>query len=157
MVPLALPVFLAPPPLIPFRELLQDAGGRLEPSAKLKAAAGTRVRLRGYVAELEMPPKGGFWLCPAPVEGDESGGGTADLPPESVFVIVRSSPAPIFRATKRPVEVTGTLQLGPQALPDGTMTRLRLVLDRAAPKAFLPARPSARPSAHSAPLPLKRP
>lgn len=150
MLPLALGILLVPPPTLAFRDLLQTEGGRLEPTQKLKEAVGKRVRLRGYVAELEMPPKGGFWLCPAPLQGDESGGGTADLPPESVFVVVRSSPGIVFRAPRRPLEVTGVLELGPRSLPDGTMTRLRLVLDRAAPKTSPPVR-------HATKTPSKKP
>lgn len=143
---------LAPPPLLAFRGLLESRSGRLTPSARLQAAAGTRVRMRGFVADMEMAPKGGFWLLPSPLQADESGGGTADLPPESVFVVVRSSPVTAFRSPNRPVEVTGMLELGPKPLPDGTMTRLRLVLDREAPK----APPSRRP-ARSVPSRTGRP
>ncbi len=128
-----LAILLGPPPLLTFPGLLEDRDGRLAPTRKLLDAAGKHVRLKGFVAEMELPPKGGFWLCPRPIEGDESGGGTADLPPESVFVVVRSSPNAVFKPPHRAVEVSGTLQLGPQALADGTMTHLRLVLDRPAP------------------------
>ncbi len=119
-------------PLLTFTGLLHDVDGRLKPTPKLTAADGKRVRMVGYVAELEAPPKGGFWLCPRPLHGDESGGGTADLPPESVFVIVRSSPGAVFKPPHRPVEVSGLLRLGAKAMPDGTMTHLRLLLDRPA-------------------------
>lgn len=138
---LALAILLGPKlPFLTFSGLLHDVGGRLAPTPRLLAANGKRVRMLGYVAEMETTVKGGFWLCPRPVRGDESGGGTADLPPESVFVIVRSSPTTVFKAPHRPVEVSGLLQLGAKALPDGTMTHLRLILDRPAPQSPSPRR-----------------
>ena len=133
---------LAPrPPLLTFDGFFRDLGGRLAPTAKLSEANGTRVRMVGFVADVENPPKGGFWLCPRPSRSDESGGGTGDLPLESVFVVVRSSPNVVFGAPHRPVEVVGRLEVGPGSLPDGTMTHLRLLLDRS-PSPLLP--PSAR-------------
>src|SRR5262245_46365756 len=76
---------------IEFRELFEAGGRELKPSAKLLSLDGTRVRLVGFMAHLEEAPEGAFYLCARPVYGDESGGGTAELPVESVRVIVRSA------------------------------------------------------------------
>src|SRR5688572_16202990 len=71
------------------RELL-DPGPVLRPSAKATSLTGKRVRMVGYMAQMELPPKGGFYLVPRPLHADEAGGGTADLPPQSVLVVSRS-------------------------------------------------------------------
>jgi hypothetical protein len=34
----------------------------------------------GFMAELELPLRGAFFLTPRPLHGDEAGGGTAELP-----------------------------------------------------------------------------
>jgi hypothetical protein len=79
--------------------------------------------MTGFMALMENPPPGGFWLCPNAVFQDESGAGTGELPPNAVFVAVRG-------AGKKPVSylagrlsVSGILRLNPEH------PRLTLTLD----------------------------
>lgn len=117
---------------LPLSKLLVPTGRGLAPSREAMDAAGKRVRLEGFMALMEEPPAGGFWLCPSPVFQDESGAGTGDLPPNSVFVVVRG-------AGKKPVAhlfgklaMTGTLSIRAEA-PRMVLT-LDTEKDVAAPK-----------------------
>ena len=113
-----------------FGEMFEASPRELRPSPKLHAVAGRRVRLRGFMARLETPPLGAFYLAENPIDGDEAGGGTGDLPPTAVYVIVRSLAGQIVPFAPRRLEVTGVLEVGYQVEPDGRATHLRLVLDR---------------------------
>jgi len=115
--------------LIEFREFFEAGAGKLKPSAKLLSLNGRRARLIGFMAQLEQPPNGVFYLCPRPVFADESGGGTADLPVGSVRVIVRSAKEKKIPFIARPIEVTGILEVGSKAEDDGTVSSVRLILD----------------------------
>jgi len=115
--------------LIEFREFFEAGSGKLKPSAKLLSLNGRRARLVGFMAQLEQPPNGVFYLCPKPVFADESGGGTADLPVGSVRVIVRSAKEKKIPFIARPIEVTGILEVGPKPEDDGTVSSVRLILD----------------------------
>jgi hypothetical protein len=114
---------------IEFREFFEADTGELKPSAKLLSLNGRRARLVGFMAQMEQPPSGAFYLCPTPVYADESGGGTADLPVGSVRVIVRSAKGKKIPFIARPIEVTGILEVGPQTEEDGTVSSVRLILD----------------------------
>ena len=78
-------------PRLAFTEFFDASGTELRPSERLLALAGQRVKLVCFMAKMEVAPKGAFYLTPRPVSCDEEGGGTADLPPEAVCVLVRSS------------------------------------------------------------------
>ena len=112
-----------------FKEFFEGTNGELKPSATLLQLNGKRVRLIGFMAQMETPPIGAFYLCPRPVTCDEAGGGTADLPPESVFVIVRSLTGKEVPFIPRAVEVTGLLEVGNRQEADGRVSFIRLVLD----------------------------
>src|SRR5262245_38914244 len=114
---------------IEFREFFEANASELKPSAKLLSLNGRRARLVGFMAQMEQPPSGAFYLCPRPVYADESGGGTADLPIGSVRVIVRSAKGKKIPFIARPIEVTGILEVGNQAEDDGTVSAVRLILD----------------------------
>jgi hypothetical protein len=114
---------------IEFREFFESDAGKLKPSAKLLGLNGRRVRLVGFMAQMEQPLNGVFYLCPKPVYADESGGGTADLPVESVRVIVRSAKGKKVPYIARPIEVTGILEVGNHAEEDGTVSSIRIILD----------------------------
>ncbi len=119
----------APPAtVLAFSEIIAK-GPELRLSARTQALAGRHVRMRGFMARLELPIKGGFYLTPQPVDCDEGGGGTADLPLESVFVISRALQDREVPHLRGPVEVTGTFEVGSRAEPDGRTTALRIVLD----------------------------
>ncbi len=117
-------------PMLPFAELLEPTGDALRPTTRAAALAGRRVRLDGFMARMEDSPRGGFWLVPRPLACDESGGGTGDLPPEAVFVVVRSAARRAIAFRPGALSVTGVLELGPRADADGRVSSIRVVLDR---------------------------
>ncbi len=113
-----------------FKAFFEVSGSGLKPSASLLALIGQRVKLVGFMAKMEAAPKGGFYLTPRPVSCDEEGGGTADLPPEAVFVRVRSSAGRDIPWSPRALEVTGLLDVGYHEEDDGRVTHIRLLLDQ---------------------------
>ena len=114
---------------IEFREFFDSGMQELKPSARLLGLDGARVRLVGFMAHLEEAPEGAFYLCSRPVYGDESGGGTADLPVETVRVIVRSAKGKKIPFIGRAIEVTGILEIGNRTEDDATVSAIRLILD----------------------------
>jgi hypothetical protein len=123
----------APPPeTIAFPEFFDPGPSRrgLKPSARLLGLEGKRVRMVGFMAQMEVPPKGGFFLCAAPVFAGEGGGGTADLPPDAVFVIVQSASGKELELVRGPLEVTGVLELGSRVDEDGRVSRIRIILEK---------------------------
>lgn len=117
-------------PTLRLQELLERDGDALRPSARAASLAGRRVHLDGFMARMEEPPGGGFWLVPRPLECDESGDGTGDLPPSAVFVVVRSAGARAVAFRPGLLSVTGVLELGARAGPDGRVSSIRILLDR---------------------------
>ncbi|HEX7476387.1 MAG TPA: hypothetical protein VF331_01135 [Polyangiales bacterium] len=114
-----------------FAELLAPGAG-LRLSDKALSLDGKRVRMSGFMARMELPPAGGFYLVPHAVSCDEAGGGSADLPIESVLVLSRSAQGRPVSFIGGALEVTGILQTGNQADADGRVSALRLLLDAAA-------------------------
>lgn len=107
----------------------------LQPSEELLHLSGKVVRMRGYVARQESPTAGVFILSPLPVElGDADEGLADDLPPAVVFVHSGDRPAPYVRGV---VQVTGTLEVGPQNEADGRVSQVRLFLDPDRPDALV--------------------
>jgi hypothetical protein len=113
-----------------FREFFEPTPRELRPSGKLLSLEGHRVRLAGFMVRSEEPPTGGFFLCPFPLVATEAGGGTADLPPETVFVVVPQARGRTIPHTARPVVVEGLLELGSRTGEDGQVSLIRVVLDR---------------------------
>ncbi len=110
-------------------EILEQ-GPRLAPSAKASALQGKRVRLVGFMAHMEDPPRGAFYLASHPVQCDEGGGGTGDLPPDAVRVVVRSAAGDEIPFYPGPIEVSGVFVIGYEADEEGRTSFFRLVLDR---------------------------
>jgi hypothetical protein len=123
----------APPEPLSFAEFFDPSAQSLVPSARLRGLEGKRVRLTGFMAEMELPPKGGFYLCASPVFAGEGGGGTADLPPAAVLVVVRSAEGKTLAPLRRALEVTGRVELGPRADDLGRVSNIRILLDGPAP------------------------
>ncbi|WP_306600451.1 hypothetical protein [Geothrix sp. 21YS21S-2] len=117
-------------PHLAFKDFFEVDASAIKPSGRLLALSGKRVRLVGFMAKMEVAPKGAFYLTPRPVSCDEEGGGTADLPPEAVYVVVRSSPGQEVPYTPSALEVTGRLQVGYRVEEDERVTHIRLLLDR---------------------------
>jgi hypothetical protein len=111
-----------------FSELL-DPGPRLKPSAKALSLNGQRVRLVGFMAQMELPPTGAFYLVPRPISLDESGGGTADLPLDSVMVLVPSEPGKVITHVSGALEGTGIFEVGNKTDAEGRTSNFRLRLD----------------------------
>lgn len=117
-----------------FREFFELAADELKPSAKLLSLDGKRVRIVGFMAQMELPPSGAFYLVPRPVYATEAGAGTADLPPDAVLVVARSARDREIEFVARPLEVTGVLKLGPHAAGGeeevaGHPSSIRIILD----------------------------
>jgi hypothetical protein len=100
----------------------------LEPTPALMAANGRRVRIVGFMAQMELPPRSGFYLTRRPVFCDEAGGGTADLPPDAVRVVVLSEHPTEIPFLPGPLAIVGILDVGHKEEPDGTVSRVRLLL-----------------------------
>jgi hypothetical protein len=113
-----------------FHEFFEPSHARLEPTAKLLGLNGKRVRLSGFMVKMELPSKGAFYLAATPIFCDEAGGGTADLPPETVRVTVRSAGGAEVPFMPGPLEVSGVLEVGNQTDEDGRVSAVRLTLDR---------------------------
>ena len=125
-----------------FREFFEPTSRELRPSARLLSLEGRRVRLVGFMTRSEEPPAGGFFLCPFPVVATEAGGGTADLPPETVFVVVPSAAGREIPWTPRPVAAEGVLELGSRAGENGQVSSIRVVLDGTLPDRAGPGQPA---------------
>jgi hypothetical protein len=82
----------------------------------------------GFMARMEYPPAGGFYLTRIPVDCDEMGAGTGDLPPDSVLVHIVPAPATV-PFVPGPVEIIGTLKVGRQEGTDGQVSHVQLVLE----------------------------
>jgi hypothetical protein len=108
----------------------------LEASRKLQSLHGQPVRMVGYMAHQdgETAVPGLFILSPLPVTlGDEDESFADDLPASVLYVHPTESSAMV---TYQPglLAVHGTLEVGPQAEPDGRISFVRLRLqDAAAP------------------------
>lgn len=114
------------------RTLYVVRGGSLAVSPQVEALRGRTVRVRGFMVQMEEAPSGEFYLATHPVEQDESGAGTGDLPVGSLLVRVPGVDRPVpWRA--RPVEVVGTLEVGREEAADGRVTWLRVVMTEPSP------------------------
>ena len=101
----------------------------LRPSARVQSLSGKRVRVDGFMARMEVPPEGAFWLCRAPLEIDEGGAGSGDLPVESILVVLTPPGQKPVEPLRGPLRVEGTLEVGRKQAPDGTLSFFRIVLD----------------------------
>jgi hypothetical protein len=113
--------------LLAFSELIAS-DGELGPSAAAQRLSGTRVRMVGFMAHLEIAPRGAFYLTSQPVVCDEAGGGTADLPLDSVWVAVPSLSNTELRHIDGAVEVVGRFEVG-NRVDDGFASNFRIHMD----------------------------
>lgn len=102
----------------------------LELTAATQKLHGVKVRISGQmVRHLHDDPRM-FLMHPTPLTLIMSEFGLADdLPPSALHVILPDRPgwAPVW--TPRPLEVYGTLELGPRQELDGRISHFRLVAD----------------------------
>lgn len=118
--------------VVSIRDLAVDGPQGLAPSARARSLAGREIRLVGFMVETEEPSVGGFWVASRPVECDEGGGGTGDLPPDAVRVVLRANPGEPVPHVPGPLAVTGVLEIGLASGPEGPPSTFRLLVDRRA-------------------------
>jgi hypothetical protein len=118
-------------PLLDLSTIYVEQGGSLVLSPEVKALAGHAVRVRGFMVDLEEPPRGEFFLARAPVQGDESGGGTADVPVNAILVRVPGLEQAELPWRPGLLEVQGQLEVGRVEDAGGRASTLRLVLAEA--------------------------
>jgi hypothetical protein len=117
----------------------------LEPSEKLLALNGKRVRLVGYMVREENPAAGCFMLSPLPVTlGDEDESLSDDLPPSTVFVHLANSRERNAPYIPGLIHLTGTLEVGAKDEAEGRVSAVRLILDAPISKRILGAKPMTR-------------
>jgi len=130
-------VAAVPPADLKFEEFYQHPVGPygLQPSARLLALDGQRVRIVGYMVDEQEPTPGVFKLTPVPVQLAEQEDGPADdLPGATVFVHL--APADASRSLPFQsglLELVGRLELGAREEADGRVAYVRLLLDADTP------------------------
>ncbi len=117
------------PPLLDLRALFAERAGVRTIAPAVEALRGRQVRVRGFMVQMEDAPEGAFYLASRPAECDESGGGTGDLPVESVLVRVPGAEGQAVPWREAPVEIVGTLEVGREEEPDGRVSFLRVLLE----------------------------
>jgi hypothetical protein len=123
-----------------FREFFRlPIGPRgLEPSQKLLALDGKRVRLIGYMTDREEPAAGFLILAPLPVSIAEAEDGPADDMPASVaYVHLDSYSEQVLPYVPGLLAFTGTLSVGAREEADGRVSTVRLLLDGDASRVLL--------------------
>lgn len=139
---------LAPPPAgvssIKFGEFYRMPIGPLglEPSEKLLASNGKRVRLVGYMVREENPAPNRFMLSPLPVTlGDEDESLSDDLPPSTVFVRLTNTHDRNVPYIPGLIHLTGILEIGAKDEAEGRVSAVRLILDAPISKRIMGAKP----------------
>jgi hypothetical protein len=116
-----------PAPLDLTRTTVVD-GGTSRVAPEVEQLAGRRVRAVGFMVRMEEPSPAAFWLARWPTDADESGGGTADLPPDAVRVEVPWLPKEV-PFVPGPVEVVRTLEVGRKEDALGRVSWIRIVME----------------------------
>lgn len=122
-----------------FQEFYRNPVGPrgLEPSAKLLSLNGKRVRILGFVAEMERANKRNIIFAPVPLKPQPEEYGLADeIPATHVLVTIPGNPETQVPLVPGALLLTGTLAVG-QSSEDGESSFVRMVLDSpAAPDAI---------------------
>ena len=85
----------------------------LEPTDRLRALDGKRVRIVGYMVQQELPVGGSFMLSPLPASaGDEDESLADDLPASTIIVQLPNGPGTIVPDLHGLIRVTGVLHVG---------------------------------------------
>ena len=85
----------------------------LEPTARLRALDGKRVRMIGYVVQQEPPLAGAFTLSPLPVvAGDEDESLADDIPASAMLVRLPHAKDARVPALPGLIQVSGVLHVG---------------------------------------------
>ncbi len=129
--PLSLPVLPAGVEEIRFDEFFKSPVGPrgLEPSEKLLAMNGKRVRILGYVGEIERTMKRDVIFAPLPLKPQPEEYGLADeIPAAHVLVTIPGNPAVQVPFQSGALLLTGTLSVG-NSTADGETSFVRMLLD----------------------------
>lgn len=101
----------------------------LEPSAKLLSLNGKRVRILGFVAEMERTNKRNIIFAPVPLKPQPEEYGLADeIPATHVLVTIPGDPETQVPLLPGALLLTGTLAVG-HSTEDGETSFVRLLLD----------------------------
>ncbi len=119
----------AQPAILSFHDFFEPEAKELKLSSKLIALNQKRVQLTGFMAQMEEPLRGAFYLSPQPVFCDESGGGIGDLPVESALVIVPSFSGKEVPFVRGALVMTGILEIGKHQDENGHPVAIQLILD----------------------------
>ena len=122
----------------------------LEATPLLRSLDGQRVRIVGYMVRQDstLGVTGLLVLAPLPVTmGEEDESFADDLPASAIYAHLAGGQ----KAQRLPhmpglMALTGTLQLGAAAEPDGRRSMVRLLLDDAVSREFEPPASANRPS-----------
>ncbi len=115
-----------------FDEFFRNPAGPrgLEPTEKLHALAGRRVRMLGFMVRQTRPSPGIAILAPYAFATNEYEYGLADdFPPNVVFVEVPRFADLAVPYTPGPLLLTGTLEFGRREETDGRVSLVRMCLD----------------------------
>jgi hypothetical protein len=113
--------------------LYETTAGTARVAPEVEALRGHRIRVAGYMVRMEEAPRGAFYLARYPVEAEEGGAGTGDLPPSALRVEVPTLAGQEVEWIPGPVEVVGNLQVGRAEDPEGRVSWLRVVADQSSP------------------------
>lgn len=110
----------------------------LEPSDKLAALDGKRVRMVGYVVPLYPPAQDRFLLSPLAVDiGHEDESLADNIPPSAVMVHLSESAGATIPRIAGLVQLTGTLSVGSREdAASGRVSSVQLTLDAPAARAL---------------------
>jgi hypothetical protein len=133
------------PTRIELAKLYASTGRGARVAPEIEALRGRRVRVLGFMARMEDAPKGAFYLTRHPVEAEEGGAGTGDLPPGALRVEVPRLAGEEVAWIPGVVEAIGTLEVSRAEDREGRVSWLRVVVD--GPR--LPAAPERRASTSS--------
>ncbi len=115
-------------PSLAFDEMLKTTAMAPEPTPKLLGLAGKQTTVVGYMAQMELPSRGGFYVYAYPILCDESANGRGDLPQMSVFVKIPWAQKRAIAFTPGPLQIAGILEFGHNVSETGEVTTLRLLV-----------------------------
>jgi len=108
-----------------------EGGSRVAP--EVETLQGHRVRVAGFMVRMEDAPRGAFYLTRAPLEAEEGGGGTGDLPPGTLRIELPRLAGQEIEWAPGLVEAIGTLEVGRAEDAEGRVSWLRVVVENAPP------------------------
>jgi hypothetical protein len=120
---------------ISFQEFFKNPVGPrgLEPTSKLLSLNGKRVRIMGFVAEMERSNKRNIILAPMPLKPQPEEYGPADeIPAAHVLVTIPGDPNKQVPLVQGALLLTGTFSVG-NSTKDGEISFVRMLLDAPAP------------------------